>query len=92
MQEVVKEKIIKWLDAGVLYPIMDNSWESPVKCVPIKGGMTRVQNEKGQLISKKLVTKWQICMHCKKLCAKMEKDHFPLPFMDQILDRLAGKG
>ena len=25
MQEVVKKEVIKWLDAGVLYPISDSS-------------------------------------------------------------------
>ena len=46
MQEVVKKEIIKWLDAGVIYPIADSSWVCPVQCVPKKGGMTVVPNEK----------------------------------------------
>ncbi|KAL5570611.1 hypothetical protein UlMin_027186 [Ulmus minor] len=39
MKEVVKKEIIKWLDAGIIYPISDSSWVSPVQCVPKKGGM-----------------------------------------------------
>ncbi|KAL5556021.1 hypothetical protein UlMin_038257 [Ulmus minor] len=42
MKEVVKKEIIKWLDAGIIYPISDSSWLSPVQCVPKKGGMTIV--------------------------------------------------
>ena len=42
MQEVVKKEIIKWLDAGVIYPIADSSWVCPVQCIPNKGGTTVV--------------------------------------------------
>ena len=50
MQEVVKKEIIKWFDAGVIYPIADSSWVCPVQCVPKKGGMTVVPNEKNELV------------------------------------------
>ena len=40
MKEVVKKEIIKWLDAGIIYPISDSSWVSPVQCIPKKGGIT----------------------------------------------------
>ena len=46
MQEVVKKEIIKWLDTGVIYLINDSSWLCPVQCVPKKGGMIVVPNEK----------------------------------------------
>ena len=46
MQEVVKKEIIKWLDAAVIYPMADSSWVCPVHCVPKKGGMTVVPNER----------------------------------------------
>ena len=36
MKDVVKKEIIKWLDAGIIYPISDSSWVSPVQCVPKK--------------------------------------------------------
>ncbi|XP_062118728.1 uncharacterized protein LOC133832394 [Humulus lupulus] len=45
MKEVVKKEIIKWLDAGIIYPISDSSWVSPVPCVPKKGGITVVENK-----------------------------------------------
>ena len=50
MKEVVKKEILKWLDAGIIYPISDSSWVSPVQCVPKKGGITMVANEKNKLI------------------------------------------
>lgn len=62
MQEVVKKENIKWLDAGVVYPIADNSWVSLVQCVPKKGGITVVLNEKNELIATRPVTRWRVCM------------------------------
>ncbi|KAL5574146.1 hypothetical protein UlMin_023743 [Ulmus minor] len=56
MKEVVKKEIIKWLDAGIIYPISDSSWVSPVQCVPKKGGMTVVENAKNELIPTRVVT------------------------------------
>ncbi|XP_052198389.1 uncharacterized protein LOC127805674 [Diospyros lotus] len=90
MKEVVKKEIIKWLDNGIIYPISDSSWVSPVQCVPKKGGMTVVQNENNELISTRTVTGWRICMGYRKLNKATRKDHFPLPFIDQMLDKLAG--
>lgn len=37
MKEVVEKEIIKWLDAGIIYPISDNAWVSLVQCVSKKG-------------------------------------------------------
>ncbi|KAL5558579.1 hypothetical protein UlMin_034790 [Ulmus minor] len=56
MKEVVKKEIIKWLDAGIIYPISDSSWVSPIQCVPKKGGMTVVENTKNELIPTRVVT------------------------------------
>ncbi|KAL5560425.1 hypothetical protein UlMin_036636 [Ulmus minor] len=55
MKEVVKKEIIKWLDAGIIYPISDSSWVSPVQCVPKKGGMTVVENAKNELIPTRVI-------------------------------------
>ena len=92
MQEVVKKETTKMLDAEVIYPIADNSWVCPFQCVPKKGGMIVVPNEKNELVPMRSMTRWRVCMDYKKLNAWTEKDHFPMPFMDQRLDRLAGKG
>ncbi|KAL5579942.1 hypothetical protein UlMin_012384 [Ulmus minor] len=91
MKEVVKKEIIKWLDAGIIYPISDSSWVSPVQCVPKKGGMTVVENANNELIPTRVVTGWRICMDYRRLTKNTQKDHFPLPFIDQMLDRLAGR-
>ena len=48
-------------------------------------------NDKGEEIYTRIPTKWQVCIGYRKLNAAMKKDHFPLPFIDQILDRLVGK-
>ena len=50
MQEVMKKEIIKWLDARVIYLIADSSWVCHIQCVPKKGGMNKVPNEKNQLV------------------------------------------
>ena len=89
MKEVVRKEILKWLDNGIIFPISDSSWVSPVQCVPKKGGMTVVRNENDELISTRTVTGWRICIDYRNLNKATKKDHFPLPFIDQMLDRLA---
>nr|GEY10985.1 reverse transcriptase domain-containing protein [Tanacetum cinerariifolium] len=49
-----------------------------------------VENEENELISTRLVTGWRVCIDYRKLNEATHKDHFPLPFMDQMLERLAG--
>nr|GEW32975.1 reverse transcriptase domain-containing protein [Tanacetum cinerariifolium] len=62
----------------------------PVHCVPKKGGFTVVENEDNELILTRLVTGWRVCINYCKLNEATRKDHFPLPFMDQMLEKLAG--
>nr|GEY81643.1 reverse transcriptase domain-containing protein [Tanacetum cinerariifolium] len=50
IHEVIKKKVIKLLDAGLIYPISDSPWVSPIHCVPKKGGMIVVENEDKELI------------------------------------------
>ena len=78
------------MNAGFIYAISDSSWVSPVQVVPKKGGMTVIKNEKNELIPTRTVTGWRICIDDRKLNKATRKDHFPLPFIDQMLDRLAG--
>ena len=91
MREIVKKEVVKWLDAGIIYPISDSQWVSPTQVVPKKSGITVIQNEKGESISTRATTSWRVCIDYRKLNAVTRKDHFPLPFIDQILERLAGQ-
>ena len=57
MKEVVKAEVIKLLDVGMIYPIFDSPWVSPVQVVPKKWGMIVIQNEKkNELIPTRKVT------------------------------------
>ncbi|GJU17277.1 reverse transcriptase domain-containing protein [Tanacetum coccineum] len=85
IHDVIKKEVEKLLDAGLIYPISDSPWVSPIHCVPKKGGFTVVENDENEL-----VTGWHVCIDYRKLNEATRKDQFPLPFMDQMLERLAG--
>ena len=89
MEEVIRKEVLKWLDVRVIYPIFDSSWVSPVQVVPKKGGTTVVKKENNELLPTRTVTRWRICFDYRKLNKVTMKYHFPLPFIDQMLDRLA---
>ena len=88
MCDVVKKEVIKLLNARIIYPVPHSEWVSPVHCVPKKGGLTVVKNEK-QLIPQRTITGWTMCIDYRKLNKATRKDHFPLPFIDEMLERLA---
>ncbi|CAN6557483.1 unnamed protein product [Malus baccata var. baccata] len=90
MMEVVKKEIIKLLDCGVIYPISDSRSVSPIQCVPKKSGVTVVENAENELVPTRIQTGWRVCIDYRKLNATTRKDHFPLSFLDQMLERLAG--
>ncbi|GJR77480.1 hypothetical protein Tco_0089845 [Tanacetum coccineum] len=83
IHDVIKKEVEKLLDAGLIYPISDSPWVSPVHCVPKKGGMTVVTNDDNELVPTRLVTGWRVCIDYRKLNEATRKDHFPLPFMDK---------
>nr|GEU82022.1 DNA-directed DNA polymerase [Tanacetum cinerariifolium] len=90
VQDVVKNKIVKLLDSGLIYPISDSSWVSPIHVVPKKGGMTVVLNDDNKLIASCTVTRWRVCIDYRKLNDATRKDHYSLPIIDQMLECLCG--
>ena len=90
MKDVVRKEVLKWLNVGFIYAISDSPWVSLVHMVPKKGGFTVIRNEKNELIPTRTVTGWRVCIDYRKLNTVTRKDHFPLPFIDQMLDKLAG--
>nr|GEX26728.1 reverse transcriptase domain-containing protein [Tanacetum cinerariifolium] len=88
IHEVIKKEVLKLLAAGLIYPVSDSPWVSLVHCVPKKGGFIVVENEENELIPTQLVTGWRVCIDYRKLNDATRKDHFSLPFMDQMLERL----
>ncbi|XP_040955990.1 uncharacterized protein [Gossypium hirsutum] len=81
MMEVVKKEIQKLLDAGMIYPISDSDWVSPVHVVPKKTGVTVVKTSSGELDPTRVQNGWRVCIDYRKLNAATRKDHFPLPFI-----------
>ncbi|GJT51704.1 putative nucleotidyltransferase, ribonuclease H [Tanacetum coccineum] len=90
VQDVVKDEIVKLLDSGLIYSISDSPWVSPIHVVPKKGGMIVVLNDNNELIPSRTVTGWHVCIDYRKLNDATRKDHFPLPFIDQMLECLSG--
>ncbi|RVW58404.1 hypothetical protein CK203_114369 [Vitis vinifera] len=90
MQEVVRGEVLKLLQAGIIYPISDSLWVSPTQVVPKKSGITVIQNEKGEEVSTRPTSGWRVCIYYRRLNSVTKKDHFPLPFMDQVLERVSG--
>ena len=88
MKEVVKKEVLKPLDVGVFYPIANSKWVSPTQVVPKKSGVTVVANENNELIPTLVTSGWWVCIDYRKLIAGTRKDHFPLPFVDQMLERV----
>ncbi|GJW30164.1 reverse transcriptase domain-containing protein [Tanacetum coccineum] len=101
IHDVIKKEVEKLLDAGLIYPIpppaphppppiSDSPLGKPGTLCTKERCFTVVENEQNELIPTRLVTGWRVCIDYRKLNEATRKDHFPLPFMDQMLERLAG--
>lgn len=53
--------------------------------------MTVARNENNELIPTRTVIGWRIFMDYPKLNDAIQKDHYLVPFIDQMLDRLSGQ-
>jgi len=89
MQEGVKKEILKLLKAGIIYPISDSAWVSLIHVVPKKGAMTVVKNENNELIPTRTIIGWCMCIDYRKMNKVTCKDHFFVPFINQMFERLA---
>ncbi|WKA01467.1 hypothetical protein VitviT2T_019748 [Vitis vinifera] len=90
MQEMVSAEVLKLLQVGIIYTISDSPWVSPTQVVPTKLGITVVQNDKGEEVATRLTSGWRVCIDYRKLNVVTRKDHFLLPFIDQVLERVSG--
>ncbi|RDX77627.1 Retrovirus-related Pol polyprotein from transposon 17.6, partial [Mucuna pruriens] len=89
--DVVKKEVTKLLAAGIIYPISDSQWVSLVQVVPKKSGMTVMKSQQDELVLMRIQNSWQVCIDHRRLNQATHKDHFPLPFIDQVLEKLVGK-
>lgn len=89
MKEVVRKEITCHLDAGIIYHVKESDWVSPVHCVPKKGGFIDVPNKHNEMVPTRTVVGYRMCIDFRKLNKETRKDHYPLPFIDQTLERLA---
>lgn len=89
--DVVKKDVTRFLEADIIYPIFDSEWVSPVQVVPKKSGVIMVKTSNGDLVAKKVQNAWHVCIDYQRLNLATKKDHYLLPFIDQMLDRVSGK-
>ena len=87
---MVRVEVLKLLEVGIIYPISDSQWVSPTQVVPTKADVIVVKNAKDELVPTWIPTGRRVCIDYRKLNVVTRKDHFPLPFLDQILERVAG--
>ncbi|RDX72334.1 Retrovirus-related Pol polyprotein, partial [Mucuna pruriens] len=88
--DVIKKEVTKLHAAGIIYPILDSQWVSLVQVVPKKSEMTVIKSRQDEMVPAKIQNNWRVCINYRKLNQATCKDHFPLLFVDQVLEKLAG--
>ncbi|GJV00716.1 hypothetical protein Tco_1329986 [Tanacetum coccineum] len=75
----MKNEIVKILDSGLIYPILDSSWVNPIHVVPEKGGMTVLLNDNNELIHSHTVIGWRDSSKYQSLW-RIKKTTFTCPY------------
>ena len=88
-EEIVRAEVLKFQDVEIIFPISDSKWVNLTQVVPKKSGVTVVKNEDNELVPTRVVTGWRMCFDYQKLNLVTRKYHFPLSFLDQVLERIA---
>ncbi|RDY09981.1 hypothetical protein CR513_05568, partial [Mucuna pruriens] len=88
--DVVKKEFTKLLVVEIIYPILDSQWVSLVQVVPKKSRMIVIKNRQDEMVPTRIQISWRVCIDYRKLSQATRKDHFSLPFVDQMLEKLAG--
>jgi SAM-dependent MidA family methyltransferase len=87
MKEVVRKEITRLQDTRIIYHVKESDWVSPVHCVPKKGGFMLVADELNEVIPTRTVVGHMMCIYLRKLNKETRKDHYPLKFIDQTLEK-----
>nr|GEX30306.1 reverse transcriptase domain-containing protein [Tanacetum cinerariifolium] len=90
MSREEEAKFMQTFHTSIIYPISNNPWVNPIHYVPKKVGIKVVTNENDELVPTRTVTGWRVCIDYRKHNEATAKDRFLLPFIDQMLKRLAG--
>ncbi|RDY01903.1 putative mitochondrial protein, partial [Mucuna pruriens] len=89
--DVVKKEVTKLLVTWIIYLISDSQWVSLVQVLPKKSRMIVMKNQHDELVLMQIQNSWRVCIDYRRLNQATCKDHFPLPFIDQVLEKLARK-
>jgi len=79
LKEVVRAEVIKLLDVGIIYPISDSQWVSPIQVVPKKSRVTVVTNENNEFVPARVQTDWRVCIDYRNSTPRLGKIIFLCP-------------